>query len=340
MNIDSYQQLAKVLDTPPMFTDILSLIIEEEDIELLLVLSEKERSVIEVSQLLNLPENLVEKKINDLFLNGFLDKTIQDRIRYSTKSFTGIITSYLAEGKDEILGHYAKLFANFRINKGAQRAQNNLTPVAKVYPLPESITRISINNTIPKPISIILPQNTVIQILEQARTFSVRNCMCRMIYKNCNNPLRTCITLNEISDRLVERGVAERISLEEAKEVLKIANEHGLIHMVLYSDWLKGEVYDICSCCSCCCSPLRILLDYGVKHHVEKSGLVAKVDLDKCTGCGVCIERCPFDARILESGKSYTNDSLCFGCGLCVTTCPTGAIQLISRKETQILIEK
>jgi len=337
MNIDSYQQLAKVLETPPVFIDILSLIIEEEDIELLLVLSKSERSVIELSKLLNLPEDLVEKKINDLFLNGFLDKTIQDRILYSTRSFAEIITSYLTEGKDEILGHYARLFANFRINERVQRVQNSLTPVAKVYPLPESTTRISINKTIPKPISVILSENTVIQILEQARSFSVRNCMCRMIYKNCDNPLRTCITLNEISDRLVERGVAERISLEEAKEVLKQANKHGLIHLALYSNWLKQEVYDICSCCTCCCSPLRILLDYKVKHHIENSGLVAKVDLDKCTGCGVCIERCPFDARTLESENAYTNEDLCFGCGLCVTTCPIGAIQLeqvISTKET------
>lgn len=328
MNIKSYQQLAKVLDTPPMFTNIFSLIIKEEDIELLLVLSEKPRSVIEVSQLLNLPENLAEEKIKDLFLNGFLDKKIQDRIFFSTKSFSGIITSYLAENREEILGQYAKIFASFRINEQAQKAQDNPTPAAKVYPLPESISTISINKTIPAPISVILSQNTVIQILEQARSYALRDCQCRMIYKNCNNPLRVCFTLNETSDRLVERGVAERISLEEAKEVLKKANEHGLVHMALYSDWLKGEVFDICSCCSCCCSPLRILRDYGVKHHVEKSGLVAKVDIDKCTSCGICIERCPFNARTLENDKAYTNENLCFGCGLCVTTCPTGAIHL------------
>lgn len=311
-----------------MFTNIISLIIKEEDIKLFLVLSETERSVIDVSQLLNLPENLVKEKINDLFLNGFLDKKIQDRILYSTKSFSEIITSYLAEGRDEILGQHAKIFPSFRIKERAQKAQNNLTPVAKVYPLPESISTISINKTIPKPISVILSQNTVFQILEQARSYALRNCQCRMIYKNCSNPLRVCFTLNEISDRLVERGVAERISLGEAKEVLKKANDRGLVHMALYSDWLKGEVFDICSCCSCCCSPLRILRDYGVKHHVEKSGLVAKVNIDKCTGCGICLERCPFNARTLESEKAYTIDNLCFGCGLCVTTCPTGAIHL------------
>ncbi len=49
MSIDSYRQLVKVLDTPPMFTNILSLIIKEEDYELLLGLSETERSVIELN---------------------------------------------------------------------------------------------------------------------------------------------------------------------------------------------------------------------------------------------------------------------------------------------------
>lgn len=51
-----------------------------------------------------------------------------------------------------------------------------------------------------------------------------------MTYKKCDKPLRTCLGLNEFSDELVERGVAEEISIEEAKKALRLADEHGLVH--------------------------------------------------------------------------------------------------------------
>jgi NAD-dependent dihydropyrimidine dehydrogenase PreA subunit len=149
-------------------------------------------------------------------------------------------------------------------------------------------------------------------------------------YRNCDKPLRTCLGLNEFSDELVERGVAEEISMEEAKKVLHLANAHGLVHQVLYTDWLRGEVYDICSCCSCCCDYLRTVMNYGVKHHIAKSGLVAKVDSEKCNGCGICLERCIFKARAITNGRSSVMKENCYGCGLCTTTCPTGASKLVS----------
>ncbi len=151
-----------------------------------------------------------------------------------------------------------------------------------------------------------------------------------MAYKNCHQHIRTCLGLDEFSDELVERGVAENISLEEAKRVLHLANEHGLVHQVLYTDWLRGEAFDICSCCPCCCVYLRTLMHYGVKHHIAKSGLTAKVDLDTCDGCGTCIKRCIFNARKLDNGKSFVIKENCYGCGLCTTTCPSEATKLIS----------
>lgn len=181
-----------------------------------------------------------------------------------------------------------------------------------------------------EPVSIVMPFETAIAELEKARSFSLRDCDCRKTYKNCDKPLRTCIGLNEFSDELVDRGVAEPISLEEAKHALSLANEHGLVHQVLYTNWVKGEVFDICCCCPCCCEYLRTLTQYGVKHHVAKSGLVAKVDSEVCNGCGTCLERYIFNARVLENGKSTVIEENCYGCGLCTTTCPPKTSQLVA----------
>jgi NAD-dependent dihydropyrimidine dehydrogenase PreA subunit len=312
--------LAKALGTPPMFTDVLPLIVKHDEIGLLLALSERERSVAELSKLLGLERKAVESQVYSLFLRGFLKKRTEGEMQYVTKPFESIIGRYVSEGRVEPLGKYAVALADYQLKEHVKRAKADSYPEGKVLPVPQAVL---------EPVSIVLPHETAINVVENARSFSLRDCECRVTYKKCDSPLRMCLGLNEFSDELVERGVAETISLEEAKKVLDLANEHGLVHQVLYTDWLKGEVFDICSCCSCCCQYLRTLFDYGVKHHIAKSGLIAKVDLDECNGCGKCVERCVFHARKLENGKSLVIEDNCYGCGLCTTTCPTGAVKLV-----------
>jgi ferredoxin len=312
--------LAKALKTPPMFTDVLPLIVKQDEIDLLLRLLEKERTVVELSGLLNLSQGTVEAKVDSLYRRGFLKKRKAAVMTYSVKPFQSIVNTYLSEGRSDTLGKYALALADSRMDEHVGRARTDPYPEGKVLPVPEAVL---------EPVSIIIPYETAVNVLERARSFSLRDCECRMTYKKCDNPLRMCLGLDDFSDDLVERGVAESVSLEEAKKVLHLANEHGLVHQVLYTDWLKGEVYDICSCCPCCCQGLRALMNYGVKHHIAKSGLVAKVDLDKCDGCGTCIERCIFQARKLENGKINVIKDKCFGCGLCTTTCPNDATRLV-----------
>jgi len=320
MCLDDYRRLAKALKTPPMFTDVLPLIVKQDEVELLLKLSERERSIVELSRLLGLSQNVVESQVDSLFVRGFLKKRADGEAYYAVRSFQSIVDRYLSEGRADALGKYVVALANYHMDEHVKRAKTDPYPEGKVLPVPQAVL---------EPVSIILPYETAINVLENARSFSLRDCECRMTYKKCDKPLRTCLGLNEFSDELVERGVAENISFEEAKRVLHLANEHGLVHQVLYTNWLKGEVFDICSCCPCCCVYLRTLMRHGVKHHIAKSGLIAKVDLDKCNGCGTCTERCIFHARELENGKGFVIKENCYGCGLCTTTCPAGATKLI-----------
>jgi electron transfer flavoprotein alpha subunit len=46
---------------------------------------------------------------------------------------------------------------------------------------------------------------------------------------------------------------------------------------------------------------------------------------DKCTGCGLCVKVCPYNAIILENKKAIVNDP-CTLCGACVGACRPGAI--------------
>jgi len=55
---------------------------------------------------------------------------------------------------------------------------------------------------------------------------------------------------------------------------------------------------------------------------------VAKVNLNLCTGCGMCVQVCPYEALSLKDGKVEVNDVLCEGCGTCSATCLRAAIQV------------
>jgi len=46
---------------------------------------------------------------------------------------------------------------------------------------------------------------------------------------------------------------------------------------------------------------------------------------DACTGCGVCVDVCPFGAIDMVNGKAVINEA-CRACGQCVDACPVGAI--------------
>lgn len=62
--------------------------------------------------------------------------------------------------------------------------------------------------------------------------------------------------------------------------------------------------------------------------------LVACVEEDLCSGCGLCVAACTFDARQLdvEAKISIVNEALCQGCGACVSVCPNKASQLRNAK--------
>lgn len=53
-----------------------------------------------------------------------------------------------------------------------------------------------------------------------------------------------------------------------------------------------------------------------------------EVNVSKCTGCGICLESCPFDAIFMVDNKAQIDEYKCRECRKCLDVCPTQAIEV------------
>ncbi len=54
--------------------------------------------------------------------------------------------------------------------------------------------------------------------------------------------------------------------------------------------------------------------------------MVAKVNTEECTGCGICVDECPATAIEMKTEKAKVDEAECTDCGTCVDACPNSAI--------------
>ena len=70
---------------------------------------------------------------------------------------------------------------------------------------------------------------------------------------------------------------------------------------------------------------------------LEHAPTVVSIDDTLCSGCGICIPQCSYDAiKLNGKGIAEVNEVLCEGCGACSASCPSGAIQLKNLTDEQI----
>lgn len=78
---------------------------------------------------------------------------------------------------------------------------------------------------------------------------------------------------------------------------------------------------------------------YFHQDRVIKEPVVANVDAEVCSGCGLCESICSFDALHLDerTKRMTVQEAVCKGCGACAATCPSGAISLKHFRPSQLL---
>jgi NAD-dependent dihydropyrimidine dehydrogenase PreA subunit len=180
----------------------------------------------------------------------------------------------------------------------------------------------------------ILPYDDVRAIVESAKAFRLRGCICRVQQdflgqRRCDFPIDACLILSTV-DRPAS---PDDIPVKEALAVIDESERLGLVHTA--SNVIAGISY-ICNCCGCCCGILRGINDWGLEGSVARTNYYAVVRADKCTGCGICVDRCQVGAVSLDDEAAAVDLQRCIGCGLCVTGCPSQAIELVLRPDAEI----
>ena len=74
---------------------------------------------------------------------------------------------------------------------------------------------------------------------------------------------------------------------------------------------------------------------------ISAQAATARVNDERCSGCGLCVEVCPYGAIELdpEGETAVVNALLCKGCGSCAATCFSGAIDVSGFSNRQIIRE-
>ena len=215
----------------------------------------------------------VDKYWHDLWIPGHMEMIVNNK--ENVKKYPQIAEAFEAYGR--VRG--PKTAGNFPVGLGLMR----------VIPIEESImgeTRKASYEEVSK----YLNENSI---------FSVSDCSCRtareVMGEGCGHLKEDmCIQMGHAAEYYIRTGRGRKITKDEAFEIIKKAEENGLMHQIPNTDG-PGKTHAICNCCGCSCLSLRTAGMF-LNSDMVRSNYVSHVDKDKCVACGECVENCPVNA--------------------------------------------
>jgi NAD-dependent dihydropyrimidine dehydrogenase PreA subunit len=194
---------------------------------------------------------------------------------------------------------------------------------------------IPVGKTVPAGLQAVYPFHLLERVIENAGVIAVAHCPCRIAYrlagKGCEHPTEVCIKFNDMARYVIDKGLAKEISKGEALDIVRQAEEAGLVHFV---DNTEGEIQHNCNCCGCACWNVGSIRRRKIPRDVLMATyFIRTTDEDRCTGCGECVDVCPVQAVNLEGDLPVVDEAWCIGCGVCGNVCPTEAAQITVRPD-------
>jgi ferredoxin len=168
--------------------------------------------------------------------------------------------------------------------------------------------------------------------------FAVVPCPCRTAAELAGNPCKRatdnyCTVAGKQAGYIIKEGVGREVSKGEFLDLMKRAEQDGLVHQ---TSNIQDKTTFICNCCPCCCPYMISRKKLGDVGASAKSNFTPVIRRELCTLCETCVDICPMDAPYHhfphepDGSDDYIRIrlDLCIGCGDCASVCPTEAITL------------
>lgn len=307
-----------------------------QEAELLTGMPFSGKDATELSQIMERDTGELSEKLDAMARKGLVFRSGHgEKVRYSLNdAFFVFLRSSFWHGRDDAeTKQIAPLINRYFINGFFDQYGCVDTKGLRTLPIGETIEEEKT----------VLPFEDVVKVLDEQDYFVVAVCPCRHrknldpAEPDCPHPTEVCLHFGSLGKYMTENSLGREISKEEAREILRLSAESGLVHGI--SNWKSG-VDTICNCCKCCCMWFEAYHVLRHKKSMDASNYRLRTTPQTCKGCGLCTKRCPMEALHLEQSLEARNkkgqaavvdEDKCIGCGVCAYKCPTRSLTLERR---------
>ena len=298
--------------------EILKLLFTEEEATLFSQMTGEPETPQSVAERINRPVEEVTAELENMALKGLLYRNRNDEtIEYSAIPFIHGLLEFQAlwMPKELVLltGKYIreKLKDNMAAGGGM-----------RVLPIQESV---DVKHAV-------ATYDDAYEILKNEELIVVADCSCRLqrklFDKACDTPMEACIMVGPMAQYYLDNKMGREISLDEAMKIMEESHAAGLVTQTQSIT----RPFMICNCCKCCCGFLGAVRRTAKPAELVISNHRAVIEPGRCSGCGICIEKCQVNALTMNDENIAEIDyDRCIGCGLCAPECPEEAISLMPK---------
>ncbi len=210
--------------------------------------------------------------------------------RYFVNIFAPGMLEMMVNNREQLAAH-PELGKSFE-----EYTRRRLAPMAALFPEGLAMMRVLPIESAVKDVPGTKPWEHLSYYLDKYDIFSVSDCSCRqsrrVLDQGCGHLEKDiCVQMGTGAEYYIRTGRGRQVSRNEVENILKFAEDNGLMHQMPQTDGL-GESAAMCNCCYCSCFSMRLATLFKTPDAI-RSNFSAVVDPEKCVACGQCVENCP-----------------------------------------------